>query len=117
MIQTRNSRPDHHIEAATKRFAGAEASLAEQHPDLVRLIGNIEGAQQILRRAVQDTIQMATADFWDRRAEAFEFAMPRATDYRGAATDADLAARAIRCRNSADQCRAHARVLRGEFDE
>lgn len=84
---------------------------------LTLVLGNLEAAEQMQKRAIQDMVQMASADFWDRRAEAFASAVPKASDFHGDASAQEIADRAIRCKTIADQCRAHARILRGEFDD
>ena len=80
------------------------------------LAENLEASIQMQRRAVQDMLQMATADFWERRAKQFEWAMPRPDDFLGRATEQEVAERAKRLRSAAPQCRAQAFVMRGGLD-
>lgn len=61
-------------------------------------------------RAVLDALSEATATYWQRRAETFEWARPRPDDYAGQASEADLAARDQRLAEAAQACRRRARV-------
>jgi hypothetical protein len=69
-------------------------------------------------RVAQDAIQEATAAYWLRRAETFEWAKPRLDDFHGQATKAELSAAWKRCHASAEACRNRARVARmgGDFE-
>lgn len=74
----------------------------------------IEHIDHFQRRVVQEAIADATAEYWTRRAEAFEAAAPRLGDFNGRATLRDLRAAEKRCRDSAEACRARAAVaIRG----
>ena len=65
---------------------------------LVQLLGNIDAQEQLRERAIKESIKDAMGETWDRRAQMFE----------AVGTDAaDLIAQ---------NCRNHARLLRGEFD-
>jgi len=46
-----------------------------------------------------------------RRADMFEWAKPKADDFRGRATAEELARADERCREVAEACRAHAAML------
>lgn len=81
---------------------------------LALILGNIGAAEQMQRRAIQDTIAKASAETWERRAAALEFARPRPGDFTGSATPAELAERDQRLALEAEECRNHARILRGE---
>ncbi len=90
-------------------------STSTPAPDLLAsVLGSLPAAEQMQKRAVLDMLNNATAAYWERRAELLEWAMPRPTDYNGLATPEQLAARAERLRSDAEQCRNHARLLRGE---
>lgn len=86
----------------------------EAHALLERIAGNIAGAERIQYRAFQDLMQVASAATWERRAAALEFARPRPGDFNGNATPEELAARDERLAREAEQCRNHAKLLRGE---
>jgi hypothetical protein len=61
-------------------------------------------------RFLADALQEATAFYWQRRAETFEWAMPRPGDFTGRATPADLEARRQRLAAVAQACRERAQV-------
>lgn len=63
-------------------------------------------------RVLQDCLSAALPTVWERRAAAWEAARPRPGDYNGQATRDDLVDRDERCWQTAEACRAHARVLR-----
>lgn len=63
-------------------------------------------------RLLQEVITEAEAQFWDRRAETFEWARPRPGDYLGKSTETDRKRRDTRLREQAEACRARAAVLR-----
>lgn len=63
-------------------------------------------------RFLEQLITDASATHWERRAAAFDAARPRPGDYHGRATQAELAERDRRCRETAAACRAHAALLR-----
>ncbi|OYN89284.1 hypothetical protein [Parenemella sanctibonifatiensis] len=98
----------------------------DQLDHLARLLGRIDAAEQIRRRAVQDAIAQATAKYWIHRAEAFEAIVggPRvADDPRTTVPDLsrpewDQDTVAGRSRLAALNCRRHALMLMtGEFSE
>jgi hypothetical protein len=60
------------------------------------------------RRVLQDAMAEATNNYWQRRADTFERARPRPGDFRGQATDADLAEADRRCAAAALACRQRA---------
>ncbi len=67
-------------------------------------------------RVLQDALSEATAAYWRRRADTFEWARPRAGDFRGRATVAALNARDARLAATAESCRRRATVaLFGEM--
>lgn len=61
-------------------------------------------------RVAAEALMSAHAATWERRAEALELARPRPGDFRGRATDADLAARDARLAAQAQACRNRAAV-------
>lgn len=63
-------------------------------------------------RFLEQLLSEATAIYWTRRAATFDQARPRPGDYAGRATPADLAARDLRCRETAQACRHHAQLIR-----
>jgi hypothetical protein len=63
-------------------------------------------------RVLQDALTEATAAYWEGRADAFDWAAPKSTDFRGQATDAELADRAQRCRDTGLACRRNAQLIR-----
>jgi hypothetical protein len=67
-------------------------------------------------RVLQDAIAEACAHGWRRRAQAFRDAMPRAADFVGQATHADLAAQAARLEQIARACEHRAQLALGEAE-
>lgn len=97
---------------ATMEMPAAVTVPDRQMRQTVRqLIGRIDYAESMRRRAVQEAITSVLAEQWVRRAEVFDWACPRPTDYNGAATAADLAEATERCAVVAFACRAHAAML------
>ena len=84
------------------------------------LLERIDLAEPMRRRAVQEAISQATAEWWRRRAEQFQWARPRPGDYNGAATSEELAAADERCLGIAQACLAKASLIElemgGELD-
>ena len=74
---------------------------------LVELVDYIEHFQ---KRVVQDALTEASAGYWRGRADRFEAAMPRAGDFTGQATEADLLTQRDRLEQTATACRARAEV-------
>lgn len=60
------------------------------------------------RRVLQDALAEATAIYWRRRADTFEWARPRPGDYFGQATREQLAESDARCAAMARACRTRA---------
>jgi hypothetical protein len=67
-------------------------------------------------RVLQDALAEATAEYWERRAQQFEDAIPRPSEYHGNATQDQLTAAIVRCANtvaaSADTPSCCAKVCR-----
>lgn len=63
-------------------------------------------------RVLQDALSEGTAEHWERRAAAFEWARPREGDFHGRATRAELSARWRELTELAAACRARAEVAR-----
>jgi len=61
-------------------------------------------------RVLQDALTEATAAYWWRRGDVFDAARPRAGDFPGGATEADLDAARRRCGAVALACRQRAAV-------
>ena len=59
-------------------------------------------------RILADAMSEGTAIYWERRARELENAAPRPGDFRGRASDAELAEAGRRCREAAAACRARA---------
>jgi hypothetical protein len=68
-------------------------------------------AAHFARRVLQDAMTSATAAYWRRRADVFDWCAPRAGDFNGYATDEELEERRVRMRGLAAACRAHALVI------
>ncbi|WP_144009630.1 hypothetical protein [Enemella evansiae] len=75
-------------------------------------MSTLDIADAVALRGLIDTYQQATAAWWERRAEAFDWAAPRPGDFTGRATPEQVARRADHCREAARLCRAHAELLR-----
>lgn len=67
-----------------------------------------EHVEHFRARVLQDALYEATAYYWRRRAEAFEAARPRASDWPGRATPEQLAEADRRCATAALACRQRA---------
>ncbi len=97
---------------ATVEMPAAVTSTEQLMRRAVReLLERVDYAESMRRRAVQDAITSVLAGQWKHRAETFEWAAPRAGDYPGAATAADLAEATERCAAVAFACRALAAML------
>lgn len=59
---------------------------------------------------VEDVMRTATAAWWRKRAEAFEWAKPRVGEYAGQSTVEDLRIAWRRCHDTAEACRQRAAV-------
>lgn len=68
----------------------------------------LDHVEHFQRRVIRQGLIDATADYWRRRAAAFEQARPKAGDFRGRATDDDLRQLDRRAREAAQACRARA---------
>lgn len=76
------------------------------------LLARVDVMEQVRRRAVQDALSKATAEYWERRAETFEWVAARPGDYRGPKyrpSGAESTAEACRCMAEA--------IRRGWYDE
>lgn len=65
-----------------------------------------------LGRVLQDALQQASAEFWDRRAVAFEWAAPRPGEFHGNLTTEQLREKWLEMQGTAAACRAHANLIR-----
>jgi hypothetical protein len=81
------------------------------------LVRQIDLDEQLRRRAVQEAIVMASAWWWRRRAEVFQWARPKPTDYVGKATAAELAAADERCLEVVEACLNRATLIEWEAAE
>jgi hypothetical protein len=89
----------------------ASATLTEKRVRLRTLITQIDIDEQLRKRATQQAILAAEAWHWAKRAEEFDAAAPRPTDFNGRATAAQLAAATERCRATALACLRKAEFL------
>lgn len=62
-------------------------------------------------RMLQECLSSALPSVWERRAQAWEAARPRQSDFNGRASSVELRDRDERCRDMAESCRRHARLL------
>lgn len=83
-------------------------SIVSQSPPTRTTNVLVEHVEHFQHRVMQDALADATATFWNHRAELFEWARPRAGDYIGRATEADLRAADQRCKAVAEGCRRRA---------
>lgn len=67
---------------------------------------------QFSLRLIRDAMNEATALYWLRRAEQFEWARPRPGDYPGRSTLRDINAADQRCRLAAEACRRQAALAK-----
>jgi len=79
----------------------------------VRLRDLEEHVAHFRRRVMADALQEATAAYWRRRAETFQAAMPRATDFTGQASAEDIEARRMRLAAVTLACRQRAVFMLG----
>ena len=91
--------------------------LSDKRAALRRLLHQIDLDEQLRRRSVQQTISQAQAWWWRWRAEQFDQARPRPSDFNGQATPADLAAADERCRGVAEACLGKAALIVWEADD
>lgn len=70
----------------------------------------VEHVEHFQHRVLQDALNEATAAYWNRRADAFLAARPSASDFRGHASRDDLRDQWHRLTETANACRARARV-------
>jgi len=78
-----------------------------------RIVADVE---HFRRRVLQDALAEATAMNWERRACAFEAALPRQGDFTGRATPDEVYARAMRVSAVAKACRHRATLGLGADD-
>jgi len=69
-----------------------------------------EYVEHFRTRVLQDALTEATREYWTRRAQTFEAAMPRPGDFTGRATPEDLTAQRERLASTAAACRQRAAV-------
>lgn len=91
---------------------GEEARFQGTRPR--RQSAYIAFADQVRLRVLQDALAEGLAVTFERRAALLEWARPRAGDFVGRSTDAEIAARDARLRADAERCRRHAALLLGE---
>lgn len=72
-----------------------------------------EYVEHFRQRVLQDAFLSASADYWRRRAETFEAAMPREDDYTGQATPDEIQRRRDRLNETAFACRVKAELMIG----
>src|SRR5829696_926446 len=81
---------------------------------LRRLLQQIDLDEPVRRRAIQQTILEASAWWWRWRAEDFDRARPRRSDFNGNASPEALAAADERCRELTQACLNRATLLEWE---
>ena len=64
-------------------------------------------------RVLQDALTEATCAYWNRRAEVFEAAIPRAGDFTGSATPEEIEDRRMRVAAMTLACRQRAALSLG----
>ena len=80
------------------------ATLTVKRTQLRRLLAQIDIDEVMRRRSLQQSISEAESWWWRWRAEQFDSARPRPTDFNGNATAADLAAADERCLGTIQAC-------------
>lgn len=85
---------------------------AQMRRHVADLLDRVDVAESIRRRAVQEALSGALAQTWERRADTFQWAAPRAGDFNGDATPDELGERSRRCEATAAACRRHAQLIR-----
>lgn len=68
-------------------------------------------------RVVQDAVNESSRDYWLRRAEQFEAALPRPGDFHGHAMAEDVRTRSLDIKMKAQACRNRAELCRLTDDE
>lgn len=84
------------------------------------LLARADVMEQMRRRAVQQALSEATAEYWERRAETFEWVAARPGDYRGPQykpTEAKSTAEACRCMAAAIRLGWYDEVHAAEVDD
>lgn len=84
--------------------------------DLRVILRNIGAVEDMQKRSIQDMITMATANYWDRRAQTFEDARPQPGEFTGLASEDEVRAQDDRLAQLAEMCRFHARLMRETCD-
>ena len=69
-----------------------------------------EQVEHFRHRVLADALKEATSIYWQRRATAFEAAMPKSTDFTGNTTEAEIVEQRDRLAETAAACRARASV-------
>ncbi len=114
------SRPENGCQSAASPSDRRAASMpnrdvAKAAHLLTQQTGFLENFQ---RRLIQDACQEARADYWERRAEYFEWARPKPGDRTGRATPEQIAEQDRRMASVAVACRQRAQLIRaGAFDD
>jgi len=83
----------------------------DMRAEVAKLVGRIDVDERIRIRAVQEAVGNAAAFTWTRRAELLEFALSREGDFRGQATDEQIAERDRRLAAQVAACRHRAELL------
>lgn len=83
-------------------------------PALRALLRQIDIDEAVRRRAVVEAVSYARAETWRRRAQQWEDARPRPTDWPGRGTPEELAAADERCQAAAQACRNRAALIVAE---
>lgn len=65
------------------------------------------------RRILQDALAEATAEYWRRRAQTLEAALPRRGDFTGRATPEQLEEQRMRVASTVLACRQKAELMLG----
>jgi hypothetical protein len=83
----------------------------DMRAEVAKLVGRIDVDERMRVRAVQESVNNARACTWTRRAELLEFALSREGDFRGQATDEQIAERDRRLAAQVAACRHRAELL------
>ncbi len=84
---------------------------ATVRPLLADLVASVDFEEAVRRRAVQDAITDSLVWQLRRRAEVFEWAAPRPTDFTGNATEEELFTAVNRCHARAQALRSKAALI------
>lgn len=77
-------------------------------------LSSLGDLDHFIHRVVQDAMDEATAQYWERRLRSLESALSKPGDYRGAASFEEIQKRDAALSTDIDNVRRHISLLRGQ---